>query len=83
MSVIVGMAEGYILPRVCFAGDDVVSMVVEVTEGCILSTVRRGEGGVVSMTVGVVERVNTVAEVAGVVVCSVCVCVCVCGWVGG
>ena len=70
MSAIVGMAEGYILPRVRFAGDDVVSMVVKVTEVCILSTVRRGEGGVVSMTVGVVERVkivNMLAEVAEVV----------------
>ena len=36
MSVIVGTAERYILPRVHLADSDVVSMIVEVTEGYIL-----------------------------------------------
>ena len=36
MSVIVGTAEGYILPRVRLADNDVVSTIVEVTEGYIL-----------------------------------------------
>ena len=51
MSVIVGTAERYVLPRVRLAGNDVVSIIVEVTEGYILLRMCLG-GGVVSMIVG-------------------------------
>ena len=70
MSVIVGTAEGYILPRVRLADNDVVSTIVEVTEGYILLRMCLG-GSVVSIVVERVNIVNMLAEIADVVGCSV------------